>query len=97
MQTREVGQLRQRQREEQRGQKAVRTVLRGDDDKIHTGPLAGQQKVYIVVARDLIHQAALKDRQSVAETNDDVAPEVFFCFEEQAVRVFGRMLRREGS
>ena len=50
-----------------------------------------------MVARDLIHQAALKDRQSVAETNDDVAPEVFFCFEEQAVRVFGRMLRREGS
>ena len=50
-----------------------------------------------MVARDLIHQTALKDRQPVAETNDDVAPEVFFRFQKQAVRVFGWMLRRESS
>ena len=50
-----------------------------------------------MVSCDLIHQAALEDRQPVAETNDDVSPKVFFCFEEQAVRVLGRMLRRESS
>ena len=49
-----------------------------------------------MVSCDLIHQAALKDRQSVAETNDDVAPEVFLCLEEQTVRILSRMLRREG-
>ena len=45
----------------------------------------------------LIRQTALEDRQPVAETNDDVAPEVLLCLEEQTVRVFGRMLRRESS
>lgn len=50
-----------------------------------------------MVARDLIHQTALEDRQTVAKPNDDVAPEVFLCLEEQAVRVFGRMLWRESS
>ena len=63
----------------------------------YTGTLTWEQEVYIVVARDLIHQTALEDRQPVAETNDDVAPEVLLCFEEQTVRVFGRMLRRESS
>jgi len=48
-----------------------------------------------VVSCDLIHQAALKDRQPVAETNDDVAPEVFFRLEEQAVRILGGMLQRQ--
>ena len=45
-----------------------------------------------MVARDLIHQTALEDRQPVAETNNDVAPEVFFGLEEQAVRILGRVL-----
>ena len=40
-----------------------------------------------MVARDLIHQTALEDRQPVAKANDDVAPEVFFRFEKQAVRI----------
>jgi len=50
-----------------------------------------------VVARDLIHQAALEDRQPVAKANDNIAPEVFFRFQKQAVRILGRMLRRESS
>ena len=45
---------------------------------------------------DLIHQTALEDRQPVAEANDDVAPEVFLCLEEQTMRVLGRVFRREG-
>ena len=49
-----------------------------------------------MVARDFIHQTALKNRQPVAEANNNVAPEVFLCLEKQAVRVFGRMFRREG-
>ncbi len=49
-----------------------------------------------MVARDLIHQAALEDRQPVAKANDDVAPEVFLCLEEQAMRILGRVLRRQG-
>jgi len=49
-----------------------------------------------VVARDLIHQTALEDRQSVTKANNDVAPEVFFCLEEQTVRILGRMLWRQG-
>ena len=61
------------------------------------GRLPGEQKVYIVVSCDLIHQAALKDRQSVAKANNDVAPEIFLRLEEQTVRVFGRMLWRESS
>ena len=50
-----------------------------------------------MVARDLIHQTALEDRQPVAETNDNIAPEVFLCLEEQAMRILGWMLRRESS
>ena len=48
-----------------------------------------------MVSCDLIHQAALEYRQPVAEANDDVAPEVLLCLEEQAVRILGRMLRRK--
>ena len=43
----------------------------------------------------LIYQTALEDRQPVAETNDDVAPEVFFRLEEQPVRILGGMLQRQ--
>ena len=74
-----------------RDRESVRAVLRRDDDKIHTRPLAGEQKVHIMVARDLIYQTALEDRQSVAKANHDVAPEVFFCFQEQTVRILGWM------
>ena len=49
-----------------------------------------------MVARDLIYQTALEDRQSVAKANHDVVPEVFFCFQEQTVRILGWMLWREG-
>ena len=48
-----------------------------------------------MVAGDLIDQRILKDREAVAEADDDIAPEVFSRFEEQTVRTFGRMLRRQ--
>ena len=50
-----------------------------------------------MVARDLVRQTALKDRQPVAKANDDVASEIFLCLEEQTMRIFGWMLRRESS
>lgn len=38
-----------------------------------------------MVAGDLVHQGILEDRQSVAQSNGDVAPQVFPGLEEQAV------------
>ena len=58
----------------------------GDDDKVRTGLLPGKKQVYIVVSGDLVHQRILKDRKTVAKADDDVAPEVFFCFRHFYVR-----------
>lgn len=69
----------------------------GDDDKVRTGLLPGKKQVYIVVAGDLVHQRILKDREPVAKADDDVAPEVFSCFQKEAVGPFGGMLRRGSS
>ena len=49
-----------------------------------------------MVARDLIYQTALKDRQPVAKANDDVASEIFLCLEEQTMRILGRVFRWQG-
>ena len=67
----------------------------GDDDKVRTGLLPGKKQVYIVVAGDLVHQRILKDRETVAKTDDDIAPEVFPCLQKEAVGPFGGMLRRQ--
>lgn len=67
----------------------------GDDDKVRTGLLPGKKQVYIVVAGDLVHQRILKDRKTVAKTDDDIAPEVFSCLQKEAVGAFGGMLRRQ--
>ena len=48
-----------------------------------------------MVAGDLVHQRILKDREPVAKADDDVAPEVFSCFQKEAVGAFGGMLRRQ--
>ena len=61
----------------------------GDDDKVRTGLLPGKKQVYIVVSGDLVHQRILKDRKTVAKADDDVAPEVFSCFQKEAVGAFG--------
>ena len=49
-----------------------------------------------MVARDLVRQTALKDRQPVAKANDDVASEIFLCLEEQTMRILGRVFRWQG-
>lgn len=67
----------------------------GDDDKVRTGLLPGKKQVYIVVAGDFVHQRILKDREPVAKTDDDIAPEVFPCLQKEAVGPFGGMLRRQ--
>ena len=46
-----------------------------------------------MVAGDLIHQRVLKDREAVAQTDDDIAPKVFSRLQEQPVRALGRMFR----
>ncbi len=76
--------------------KAIGAVLRGDDDEVHARTLAGEQEIDIVVARDLVRQTALEDRQSVAKANHDVASEIFLCLQEQTMRILGWMLWREG-
>ena len=48
-----------------------------------------------MVAGDLIDQRILEHRKSVAQSDDDIAPEVFSRLQEEAVGTLGRMLRRE--
>lgn len=48
-----------------------------------------------MVAGDLVHQRVLKDREAVAQADDDVAPKVFSRLQEQPVRALGRMFRRK--
>ena len=48
-----------------------------------------------MVAGDLVHQRVLKDREAVAQADDDVAPKVFSRLQEQSVRALGRMFRRK--
>ena len=67
----------------------------GDDDKVGAGLLPGKKQVYIVVAGDLVHQRILKDRETVAKADDDIAPEVFSRLQKEPVWSLGRMLRRQ--
>ena len=57
--------------------------------------MSREQQIHIMVAGDLIHQWVLEHRETVAETDDDVAPKVFSRLQEEAVGTLGRMLRRE--
>ena len=90
-----VGKPGKGQREEQGTEKAIGAVLRGNDDKVGTGFLPGQQQVHIVVACDFIYQGVLKDCKPVAKADDNIAPEVFPCLQKQTVRPLCRMLRRK--
>ena len=92
-----VRQLRNGQGEEQRTEKAVGAVLGGDNDEVGAGPFARQCQVDVVVPGDLVHQLILVDGQPVAQSNDDVAPKIFFRFEEQTMMATGRVVRRQGS
>ena len=48
-----------------------------------------------MVAGDLVHQRILKDRETVAKADDDIAPEVFSRLQKEPVWSLGRMLRRQ--
>ena len=48
-----------------------------------------------MVAGDGVHQLILEDGKPVAETGDDVAPEIFACLQEQPVMALGGVIGRQ--
>ncbi len=88
-----VGQPGQGQGEKQGAEEAVGAVLGRDDDEVGAGLLSREQQIDIVVPGDGVHQLVLKNSQPVAQSNGNVAPEIFPGLEEQTVVALGRVLR----
>ena len=63
-------------REEQGTQELQRGVLRGDAAEVGAGLLTGKRQVDLVVGSDFVYQRVLEYRQSVAQSNGDVAPDL---------------------